>query len=135
CGLGTPEYLVDVFGGPPENGFKIGTIGQKPPNLWKNPEGIHRRQSIARRKFDDRFTVVDQQAIRKDDETPAGLFAAILDCVLNLCRIADRSNANRDLLGITGCRNDPYKLCSIVVGGICYERDMRNRGVELCQQL
>ena len=86
---------------------------------------------IARRKFHDRLTVVYQQAIWKDNQATSGLFAAIPYCVLNVRRVADRSHANRDLLSVSGCSNNLHKLCGILVGRICYERHMRNHGIEL----
>ena len=60
---------------------------------------------MARRLFDDQLTMVYQLAIWKDDETPSRSFAVVLDCVLDVGRIADRSNTHRNLLGIPGCRN------------------------------
>ena len=42
---------------------------------------------------------------------------------------------NRDFLGVPGRSNRLYKLRGIFVGRICYERHMRNPGIELRQQL
>src|SRR6476660_2920877 len=90
---------------------------------------------MARRLFDDQFTIVYQLAIRKDDETPSGSLAVVLDCVLDVGPIADRSNANRNFLGIPGYCDRLYKLPGIFVGGICYEHHLRNPAIELQQQL
>jgi sarcosine oxidase delta subunit len=67
CRSRAVEYLIHVFSRPTPNGSEIGSIRQEPANLWKHPKGIHRWQSIARRKFDDQLTMVYQLAVWKDD--------------------------------------------------------------------